>query len=217
MAVEQIVVCSAGSFGREVAWLAGICGRRVACFIDDDRAKQGTLVDGIPVVSLPEARDKFSGVSTVIAVHKPAVRESLSARVAAAGFGFTTLVHPSVELSPGIEVGEGTIVCAGTIFALRVVLGRHVQVTLDCTVGHDVAMGDFATLSPGVHVPGWVRLGRRAYMGIGSVVINGTADEPIVIGDDAVVGAGACVTKSVPPGLTVVGVPARPMTKQRQA
>jgi len=216
LARERIVVCSAGNSGREVAWLAGICGRDVVCFTDDDPAKQGRLLDGIPVMSLTEARDRFSGTSAVVAVHKPAIRELLSSRVVDAGFRFTTLVHPSVELSPGIEIGEGTIICAGTIFALRVVLGRHVQVTLDCTVGHDIAMEDFATLSPGVHVSGCVRLGRRAYMGTGSVVVNGTDHEPIVIGDDAVVGAGACVTKSVPPGVTVVGVPARPVTGKRQ-
>jgi sugar O-acyltransferase (sialic acid O-acetyltransferase NeuD family) len=215
MASEQIVVFSAGSFGREIAWLAGICGHKAACFIDDDVAKQGRLVDGIPVMTLAEARQKFSDARVVLAVHRPAIRELLMTKVADAGFGFATLIHPSVELSPGIEIGEGTIVCAGTIFALRVVLGRHVQVTLGCTVGHDVVMGDFATLSPGVHVSGCVRLGRRAYMGTGAVVVNGTEHEPLVIGDDAVVGAGACVTKSVPPGVTVVGVPARPIERQR--
>jgi len=215
LAPERIIVYSAGSFGREVAWLAGIRGHKVACFIDDDVAKQGKQVDGIPVMALAEASREFNAAPVVIAVHKPATRQLVAAHVGDAGLGFATLIRPSVELSPGIEIGEGTIIGAGTIFALRVVLGRHVQVTLDCTVGHDVVMGDFATLSPGVHVSGCVRLGRRAYMGTGAVVVNGTDDEPLVIGDDAVVGAGACVTKTVPPGVTVVGVPARPIERQR--
>lgn len=214
MAPTRVIVYSAGSFGREVAWLAGICGRKVVCFVDDDQAKQGTLVDGIPVLAMAKASQKFGGASMVIAVHRPATREMIATRVGAAGFRLATLIHPSVELSPQMEIGEGTIIGAGSIFALGVVLGRHVQVTLDCTIGHDVVLGDFATLSPGVHVSGCVQLGRRAYMGTGAIVVNGTDAAPIVIGDDAVVGAGACVTKSVPPGVTVVGVPARPIKRR---
>ena len=213
MTKMQIAVYGAGAFAREVAWLARICGDHVVCFIDDDEAKQGRPLDEIPVMALAQAREKFGDARVVVAVHRPATRERLAAKAAAAGFGFATLIHPSVELSPGIEIGEGTIICAGTIFALRVVLGRHAQVTLDCTVGHDVVMGDFASLSPGVHVSGCVRLGQRVHIGTGAVVVNGTEDESLVIGDDVEVGAAACVTKTIPPGLTVVGVPARPIRR----
>jgi serine acetyltransferase len=89
-----------------------------------------------------------------------------------------------------------------------------VQINLDCTVGHDVVMGDYTTLAPGVHVSGCVRFGQRAYVGTGATIINGTQDAPLIIGDDAVIGAGACVTKSVPTGLTVVGVPAKPLQRR---
>jgi len=75
-------------------------------------------------------------------------------------------------------------------------------------------MGDFTTLAPGVHISGCVHLGKRVYVGTGAVIINGTQEEPIVIGDDAVIGAGACVIKSVPTGQTVVGVPARPLPRK---
>ena len=74
-------------------------------------------------------------------------------------------------------------------------------------------MGDFTTLAPGVHVSGCVHFGKRVYVGTGAVIINGTRDNPLILGDDAVVGAGACVTKSVPPATTVVGVPAKPLIR----
>ena len=51
---------------------------------------------------------------------------------------------------------------------------------------------------------------RRTSIGSGAVILCG-----IEIGEGALVGAGAVVTKSVPPGATVAGVPARVMAKKR--
>jgi sugar O-acyltransferase (sialic acid O-acetyltransferase NeuD family) len=130
-----------------------------------------------------------------------------------AGLRFETIVHPSVQHSPWFEVGEGTVICAGSILSANVVLGRHVQINMGCTIGHDVVLGDYATLSPGVHLSGHVHLGDRVLMGTGAVVVHGTAKAPLVIGNDAVVGAGASVTKPIPAGLTVVGVPAKPLIR----
>ena len=49
-----------------------------------------------------------------------------------------------------------------------------------------------------------VRIGHRCYIGAGAILLPG-----VTIGDDAIVGAGAVVTRSVPPGETWAGVPAR--------
>lgn len=116
-------------------------------------------------------------------------------------------------MSQWVEIGEGTVICAGNILTTNIVLGKQVQINLDCTIGHDVMMQDYATLAPGVHVSGCVHIGKRVYIGTGAVIINGTPDHPLVIEDDAVIGAGAVVTRPVPPGVTVVGVPARPLQK----
>jgi serine acetyltransferase len=124
---------------------------------------------------------------------------------------FETFIHPRTERSRWIQVGIGTVICAGNILTTNITLGRHVQINIDCTIGHDVIMGDYATLAPGVHISGCVHLGQRVYVGTGAVIINGTQEQPITIGDDVVIGASACVTRSVPPDLTVIGVPARPL------
>jgi acetyltransferase-like isoleucine patch superfamily enzyme len=54
-----------------------------------------------------------------------------------------------------------------------------------------------------VSLGGSVSIGARALVGIGSTVLPG-----LKVGDDAVVGGGAVVVRSVPAGATVVGVPA---------
>lgn len=211
--MRKLFIYGSGGFAREVAWLAQETGFQVVGFIDDNPDKIGSLINGIMVLSLEDASAFVPEVSVVIAVGSPQTREKLYLKASNVGFSFTTLVHPRVEMSKFVEMGEGTVIAAGSILTTNITLGKHVQINLDCTIGHDVVMEDFATLAPGVHVSGWVRIGKRAYIGTGAVIINGREGEPIVIGDDAIVGAGAVVTRSVPPATTVVGVPAKPLQK----
>jgi sugar O-acyltransferase (sialic acid O-acetyltransferase NeuD family) len=216
MRANQVAIYGAGGFGREVVWLAqSIAERgtrsRVACFIDDNPAVVGTVFNDIRVLSLAEAHRRYPNAKIVSGIGVPRLRQITMEKAADLGFSFAVLIHPRVEMSKWIEIGPGTVICAGNVMTTNIVLGRHVQLNLDCTVGHDVRMADYATLAPGVHVSGYVHIGRRAYIGTGATIINGTKDEPIEIGDEAVIGAGACVVRSVPAGETWVGVPARPL------
>jgi sugar O-acyltransferase (sialic acid O-acetyltransferase NeuD family) len=214
MGKNQIAVYGASGFGRELAWLIKDCGAYdVVCFIDDDITKHGSVLNGITVIGLEEAHKKFRNAKVVAGVGVPKIRETLIKKAARVGFDFETIIHPRVEHSQWVEIGKGTVICAGNILTTNIVLGQHVQINLDCTVGHDVIMGDYTTLAPGVHVSGWIHFGKRVYVGTGAVMINGTKDQPLTIGDDSIIGAGAVVTKSIPPGVTAVGVPARVIKK----
>ncbi|MFH1367778.1 MAG: acyltransferase [Elusimicrobiota bacterium] len=55
-------------------------------------------------------------------------------------------------------------------------------------------------------VLGPVVLKKGCYLGFGCLVLPG-----VTVGENAIVGAGAVVTKDVPPGVTVVGIPASPI------
>jgi sugar O-acyltransferase (sialic acid O-acetyltransferase NeuD family) len=215
---ERIAVYGGGGFAREVAWLVQCCadagiGYELVCFIEDDSSRQGRVVNGLETISLEEAWHRFPDARVVGAVGSPSARERIAMKAATQGFEFTSVIHPRVERSRWVEIGIGTLVCAGNTLTTNIVLGTHVQINLHCTVGHDAVLGDYTTLAPGVHISGWVRTGRRVYIGTGAVIINGTEQAPIVLGDDVIVGAGACVTQSVEPGLTVVGVPAKPLSR----
>ena len=211
MQKKKIAVYGASGFGREVVWLIQSCDSyEVICFIDDDISKHGTVLNDILVMGLEDTCGRFPEAFVVGGVGDPKIRQVLMGKAAAAGFRFDTIIHPGVERSKWIEIGTGTVICAGNILTTNITIGEHVQINLDCTIEHDVIMGDYTTLASGVHVSGWVHFGKRVYVGTGAVIINGTEKQPIVIGDDAVIGAGACVTRSIPPGETCGGAGTAP-------
>ena len=221
MTKKQLVIYGAGGFAREVAWLVEQINGTVSyeaydlvAFIDDNPAAHGKNVNGIPVVGLQEARGSWSEARLVGGIGNPKTRQCLLEKASAIGFSFETLIHPRVEMSNRVEISDGTVICAGNILTTNIKLGENVQINLDCTIGHDVIMGKYTTLAPGVHVSGRVHFGERVYVGTGAVIINGLDDRPIVVDDDAIVGAAACVTKSVPKGQTVVGVPAKSIVRK---
>ncbi len=89
---------------------------------------------------------------------------------------------------------------------MDVVVGKHVHINLDCTVGHDARISDYSTLYPGVHVSGCATVGQEAELGTGSQIIQGKR-----VGEGTILGAGSVVVRDLPEWCTAVGVPARPV------
>ena len=205
---SRLYVMGAGGFGREVAWLAEQAwGDRVEIvFVVDKPEYLRDPVNGIPVHLLSEATTEDSAY--VVAIGEPAARRVAVTACQAQGLTACVVSHPRAEMSQWVDLKEGAVVCAGVIATTNVIIGEHAHINLDCTIGHDAEIGAFATLSPGVHVSGNVIIGSDVFVGTGANIINGSACAPLVIGDGAVVAAGACVTKSVEPGALVAGVPA---------
>ena len=117
---------------------------------------------------------------------------------------FATLVHPQAEVSRRAALGRGVYVNFGASVAGGVVIGDQASLGPGCAVGHNAAIGDHTMLAPHVVVSGSVAVGRLCYLGAGAVV-----RQHVRVGDGALVGMGAVVVKDVPPGVTVVGNPAR--------
>jgi sugar O-acyltransferase (sialic acid O-acetyltransferase NeuD family) len=214
---RDILIYGAGGFAREVAWLVESCGESYRCrgFIDDDDSLYDEPLNGYPVMSLEAATATCPDAAVVPGVGDPSTRQLVMQRVVASGFSTATLVHPRTERSQWLAIGTGTVICAGCILTTNITIGQYVQINLDCTIGHDAILEDYVTLAPGVHVSGWVYIQQSVYIGTGAVILNGTRDGPIIIGEHAIIGAGACVTKSIPADTTAVGVPARPIQVPR--
>ena len=214
MQTRELLIFGAGGFGREVASWAGRArwqgrGFEVVGFVDDNAP--AAELNGKPVLALADAAARHPGASVIATVGDPRLRERLVGKALEAGLVATApLLHPTVEYDHDyVDFADGVVVCAGCILTVNIVVEPHAQINLDCTVGHDAVIGAYSTVSPGVHISGNVTVEPYAFIGTGAVTVNGHAGAPVRIGSDAVVGAGAVVTRDVPAGVTVTGVPAR--------
>lgn len=205
----KLAIFGAGGHGRELANLALRCGYRTdqLMFLVDERHGQGQCVAGIPVATIASVAP--DGMSFIAALGDPSTRRTAVAKCLAAGMREATLADPSVSLASTVTIGPGSIIAAGSVLTVDIELGAHVHINVGCTVSHDVRIGSFGTLSPGVHIAGRVCIGEGVFVGVGASILPGTSTRPLVIGDGAVIGAGACVTSDVDAGTTVAGVPAR--------
>ena len=165
-------------------------------------------VHGVPVISPDDFRDDDQ---VAVAVADPLVRRRLSERCP----NLATIISPLAVWGEGVEVGPGLILCDFAMFTSDVKIGRGFLCNCYSWVAHECIVGDFVTFSGRVSCNGNVHIGDNVFVGSDATILNGTDDKPIRIGDGAVIGAGAVVTKDVPPGAKVVGVPARPIWSPR--
>jgi sugar O-acyltransferase (sialic acid O-acetyltransferase NeuD family) len=117
-----------------------------------------------------------------------------------------TVRHPSAICSLWAKVGSGSQLLPGSIVNAGAELGVNVIVNSGAIVEHDCRIGSHVHVATGARLASAVRVGDRSHVGAGAVIRQCT-----VIAEDAVVGAGAVVVKDVATGITVVGVPARPL------
>jgi sugar O-acyltransferase (sialic acid O-acetyltransferase NeuD family) len=208
---RSIAIYGAGGFAREVAWLLSTLDSSAYQFVGyvEDGAEDGRSLAGVPVLSWERLCASHPTALMAMAIGTPATRARLVQKCAEHDLEFARLVHRSVEMSASVRLGVGVIVCCGSVLTVDIDVGDHVHVNLNCTIGHDVRIGECTTLAPGVHVSGNVHIGRRVYIGTGATIVNGTPKEPLVVGDGTVIAAGACLTRSAEPQALYAGVPAQ--------
>lgn len=183
-------------------WMQRSGERARVVFVDDNPAATAPL----PIVPFDSL---VAGDYFVLGVADGKIRRQLEIRCLAAGLSALDFYATGVTIGLGNQIGEGCVLMAQTMVTTNVRIGRQFQCNIYSYVEHDCVIGDYVTFAPRVSCNGNVHIGDNAYVGAGAVIKQGTPDKPLVIGAGAVIGMGAVVTKSVAPGATAVGNPAR--------
>lgn len=144
-----------------------------------------------------------------VAIGSNIARRREAAALAAAGHALLTVAHPASTRSVSAQLGSGVFVAAGATLGPDAAIGDGAIVNHHAVVDHECMIGAWAHIAPSATLGGAVRVGEGALIGAGAVLLPG-----ITIGEWAVVGAGAVVTRNVPSGATVTGVPARTRTQK---
>ncbi len=208
MSGRGIAVIGAGGHAAVVASALVAAGLDVAGFFDDSPMTWMSMILGIPVLG-PIRHLAASGCSrAVLGIGDNRVRKALAETIEVE---WMTVVHPFSWVHPDVVLGPGTVVCAGSVVQPGARIGSHVIVNTRSSVDHHAQVGDYAHLAV-AHVAGGASVGEGVFMALGSIVLP-----KIHVGAWATVGAGAVVTKPVDPGLTVVGIPARPLERKKPA
>ena len=206
--MKKLLIVGAGGFGRELhawarqhpdhgrAWTFG-------AFLDDNPAALKRFGDFAPVRPLTGHRPAADEVF-LCGLGLPPQKEQLIAPLVAAGAEFLTFIHPRALVGERVRLGRGVVLCPGAIISADVELGEFAMVNLHATIGHDARLGDWSTVSAHGDLTGRVEVADRVFLGSRVSVIPGKK-----VGSRAVLGAGAVVIADVPPGVTVVGNPAR--------
>lgn len=97
-----------------------------------------------------------------------------------------------IEIHPGAKIGERLVIDHG----MGVVIGETAEVGNDCIIFHGVTLGG-VKFDPVKRHP---TVGNRVLIGAGAKILG-----PVIVGDDAKVGANAVLTKDLPAGQVFVG------------
>ncbi|MBI1174005.1 MAG: serine O-acetyltransferase [Sideroxydans sp.] len=152
----------------------------------------------------PAARSRFEVLLTYPGVHAVAWQRVAHRlwrgnwRFTARLLSFMVRMFTQIDIHPGASIGQRFFIDHGC----GVVIGETAEIGNDVTMYHGVTLGG-TSWTQGKRHP---TLRDGVTVGAGAKILG-----PIVIGRNVMVGANSVVIHEVPDGMTVVGIPGRPV------
>jgi len=161
---------------------------------------------------LHEVEEVFNNISKTycLGVGTPKLRYNLNNKVEELGGELKTLISRDSILGKfDIRIETGSCIMENTKISNGVIVGKGSLVNADVLAGHDVHIGKFCDIAPGVKLTGHCQIGNYVHIGAGAIILP-----KIMIGDNCIIAGGSVVTNNIPANSKVVGIiPSRVIEK----
>jgi sugar O-acyltransferase (sialic acid O-acetyltransferase NeuD family) len=205
--VRDLIVVTAGGFGREVEAYARQSGWNVLGFLHDEHRYPGSL-DGLGlrdrIVGPVEGHRVRADAAYAIGLGDVAPRREVADRLLAEGAQLATVVHPSAWVADSASLGAGVVVAPFAYVGPDARVGDLSLLNTYASVGHDSVVGRCCALAPYAVANGRVVLEDEVFLATHAVVTPRRT-----VGRNSVVSAGSVVLRDVAPGSLAAGNPAR--------
>ncbi len=210
--MKNIIILGAGGMCREVISIVEDINRQKKTFkicgvLDDNLSLLGSDICGYPVIGQVtlESIGRDEKAVLCISTHRDILlRGCITARLKLEPDKWATLIHPQATVSSSAKIGPGVILYAGSRVGPDTTIGLNSFLYYNSVLHHDSCIGDNTQVCAGVSIAGFVNVGSRCYLGIGSVLRDN-----INVADDIFIGMGSVVTRTLFIPGTYMGLPAK--------
>lgn len=207
-----MAIYGCGGHGFVVADAAYLCNWGKLYYYDDDLKKKQ-----IPLSKNYCFKGNMTGFVNdahnldgfVVAIGNNIKRRHKTEEIIDVGVENVSIIHPRAIVSCKSTISNGTVIFASAVINPNVAVGIGCIINTAATVDHDSVIEDYVHISPGAHLGGSVYVGSGSWIGMGAIIKEG-----IQIGNNAIVGAGAVVVRDVRPNSTVLGIPAKEVSRK---
>ncbi len=184
-------------------------------FIDDFQ-KELKKINNTTVLNFENLLKQFSNskIYCCIAIADKKTRFKLTQKCIDNGISLISVISSSSIIMDDVNIGAGSIISPFVTITSNILIGKSFQANIYSYVAHDCKIGDFVTFAPGVKCNGNVHIEDGVYIGTGSIIYPGTKHKPLTIGKNSKIAAGSVVKKNVPENSTVIGNPAKLLSRE---
>jgi sugar O-acyltransferase (sialic acid O-acetyltransferase NeuD family) len=205
-----MLIIGAKGFAKEVLEVCHQNGddKSIAFYDDVNEDIGDVLYNQFPILhSIEQAKIYFETVDNqfTVGIGNPVLREKLTDKFTAIGGVLTSTISKFSEIgSFEVTIDEGANILSGVKISNSVSIGKCPLIYYNSLITHDVIIGNFVEISPGVTILGRAVVGNLVHIGAGAIILPN-----VTIGNNVVIGAGSVVTKNLPDNCVAVGIPAK--------
>ncbi len=206
---EGVVIVGAGGHAKVCIEIFHAMGQKVSFCINNTFSVSECL--SIPVLHSDNNLSQLYSQGyhrAFIAIGDNVLRLRLAEQAIQYGYTLVNAISPNAVISKTAQIGSGVAIMPGSVINADTIISDVSIINTSASVDHDCYIGKSVHLSPHCALAGNVIVGNCSFLGIGSKVVP-----KVKIGQGVITGAGSVIVNDIEPNVTVVGVPARIISK----